>query len=261
MGADLQAFSVALKEVYEEGVSEGVHQANPLRDLIKTEKLRIDFLEKERKATVDLMEALGIIRKNELTQINDTISALMERGAALNAEKLALEALIGLGGSLSNMFNNLANREIPPDRGIVGQLWGGPRTAPPPEPPPAARQLFGGANPNPGGWDPRRLFGYIPSAAHGVSDTGPETRLWMLHPHERVVPANQNTNTNNSTSYNPSVTVNVSVNGTASGSDMKRMVRDIVIPEILTALEVSGSTQKKVSTSVVPIPRKKLALK
>ena len=37
-GADTQALGVTLKEVFESGVSEGVHNKNPLRDLIKTEK-------------------------------------------------------------------------------------------------------------------------------------------------------------------------------------------------------------------------------
>src|SRR3990167_3866626 len=37
-GADTQALSAIFKDVYEEGVSEGVNQKNPLRDLIKTEK-------------------------------------------------------------------------------------------------------------------------------------------------------------------------------------------------------------------------------
>lgn len=48
MGADLQAFNVVLKEVFEEGVSEGVHYKNPLRDLIKTEKVPFKGLEIQR---------------------------------------------------------------------------------------------------------------------------------------------------------------------------------------------------------------------
>jgi len=36
-GADLQALDAVFKEVYEEGISEGVNQKNPLRDVIKTE--------------------------------------------------------------------------------------------------------------------------------------------------------------------------------------------------------------------------------
>jgi len=36
-GADKQALDAIFKEVYEEGISEGVHQKNPLRDAIKTE--------------------------------------------------------------------------------------------------------------------------------------------------------------------------------------------------------------------------------
>ena len=45
MGADLQAFNVVLKEVFTEGVSEGVHYKNPLRDLIQTEKVPFKGLE------------------------------------------------------------------------------------------------------------------------------------------------------------------------------------------------------------------------
>lgn len=48
MGADLQAFNVVLKEVFEEGVSEGVHYKNPLRDLLKTEKVPFKGLEVQR---------------------------------------------------------------------------------------------------------------------------------------------------------------------------------------------------------------------
>lgn len=38
MGADKQALDAIFKEVYEEGVAEGVNNKNPLRDVIKTEK-------------------------------------------------------------------------------------------------------------------------------------------------------------------------------------------------------------------------------
>ena len=38
-GADKQALDAVFKEVYEEGVSEGVNQKNPLRDVIKTESV------------------------------------------------------------------------------------------------------------------------------------------------------------------------------------------------------------------------------
>ena len=45
MGADKQALDAIFKEVFEEGVSEGVNQANPLRDLIKTERVPFKGLE------------------------------------------------------------------------------------------------------------------------------------------------------------------------------------------------------------------------
>ena len=48
MGADLQAFNIVLKEVFEDGVSEGVHYKNPLRDLIATEKVDFKGLEVSR---------------------------------------------------------------------------------------------------------------------------------------------------------------------------------------------------------------------
>src|SRR3990167_3917626 len=48
MGADKQALDVIFKEVYEDGVSEGVNQANPLRDLISTEKVPFKGLEIQR---------------------------------------------------------------------------------------------------------------------------------------------------------------------------------------------------------------------
>src|SRR3990167_9644013 len=38
-GLDKQAFDAALKDVLEEGVSEGINNKNPLRDLLKTEKV------------------------------------------------------------------------------------------------------------------------------------------------------------------------------------------------------------------------------
>ena len=44
-GADKQALDAIFKEVFEEGVSEGVHNKNPLRDLIKTEKVPFRGLE------------------------------------------------------------------------------------------------------------------------------------------------------------------------------------------------------------------------
>ena len=44
-GADKQALDAIFKEVFEEGVSEGVHNKNPLRDLIKTEKVPFKGLE------------------------------------------------------------------------------------------------------------------------------------------------------------------------------------------------------------------------
>ena len=45
MGADKQALDAIFKEVFEEGVSEGVHQKNPLRDIIKTERVPFKGLE------------------------------------------------------------------------------------------------------------------------------------------------------------------------------------------------------------------------
>ena len=48
MGADKQALDVIFKEVFEEGVSEGVNNKNPLRDLITTEKVPFKGLEIQR---------------------------------------------------------------------------------------------------------------------------------------------------------------------------------------------------------------------
>src|SRR3989338_5541198 len=39
MGADKQALDAIFKDIFEEGVSEGINNKNPLRDLIKTEKV------------------------------------------------------------------------------------------------------------------------------------------------------------------------------------------------------------------------------
>src|SRR3990167_1082374 len=47
-GADRQALDVTLKEVFEDGVAEGVHNKNPLRDIIKTEKVPFKGLEIQR---------------------------------------------------------------------------------------------------------------------------------------------------------------------------------------------------------------------
>ena len=47
-GADRQAFDVVIKTIYEEGVAEGVNDANPLRDIIKTEKVPFKGLELQR---------------------------------------------------------------------------------------------------------------------------------------------------------------------------------------------------------------------
>ncbi len=44
-GADKQALDAIFKDVFEDGVSEGVHNKNPLRDIIKTEK--VDFKGRE----------------------------------------------------------------------------------------------------------------------------------------------------------------------------------------------------------------------
>lgn len=44
-GADKQSLDVVFKDVFEEGVSEGVHNKNPLRDVIKTEKVPFRGLE------------------------------------------------------------------------------------------------------------------------------------------------------------------------------------------------------------------------
>ena len=48
MGADKQALDAIFKEVFEEGVSEGVNNKNPLRDLIKTERVPFKGLEIQR---------------------------------------------------------------------------------------------------------------------------------------------------------------------------------------------------------------------
>jgi len=45
MGADKQALDAIFKETFEEGVTEGVHAKNPLRDLIKTERVPFKGLE------------------------------------------------------------------------------------------------------------------------------------------------------------------------------------------------------------------------
>ena len=45
MGADKQALDAVFKEVYEEGVSEGIHAKNPLRDQLKSERVPFKGLE------------------------------------------------------------------------------------------------------------------------------------------------------------------------------------------------------------------------
>lgn len=50
MGADKQALDAIFKTVYEDGVAEGVHYKNALRDLIKTEKVGFKGLEVQRVA-------------------------------------------------------------------------------------------------------------------------------------------------------------------------------------------------------------------
>lgn len=48
MGADRTAMDITLKTVYEDGVSEGVHNKFPLRDIVKTEKVPFKGLEIQR---------------------------------------------------------------------------------------------------------------------------------------------------------------------------------------------------------------------
>ena len=62
-GADKQALDAVFKEVYEEGVSEGVHNKNPLRDLIKTE--RVPFKGLEVVKLMHILACLGHLRNDD----------------------------------------------------------------------------------------------------------------------------------------------------------------------------------------------------
>jgi len=92
--------------------------------------------------------------------------------------------------------------------------------------------------------------GLIPQAAYGTDDTGPDTKLWMLHPHERVLSAQENREYSRG---GGGTTVNINLGG-VSVKDGKDVVK-----EVLRALETNeGKIKDKVRSIVSPIKNQNL---
>ena len=66
---------------------------------IALERQRIAVLEDERRATTELMAVLGIARVDEMTKLNNTISALQERSNALQRERDLLREVAALSNT------------------------------------------------------------------------------------------------------------------------------------------------------------------
>lgn len=162
---------------------------------IEVERQRIAALQADQAATVALMEAMGVSRTDELTNINRTIAALMKRGESLEAEKNSLLALAQSAEIASSRFASLA-----------AQLAATPTVAPPASRPPSAV-------PTPTTSAPTRSPSYLPPAPINFGSIGgmdifgsmaagrrfdmgtpyvPETGLALVHKGERIIPADQN---------------------------------------------------------------------
>jgi hypothetical protein len=95
-------------------------------------------------------------------------------------------------------------------------------------------------------------------AQHGTPDTGPDTGLWLLHPHERVLTADENrrySSTDNSVG-DIYVSLNlggVSVQNSGNSSD--------AVTQLLRALDTNRDRiRDKIRAAVVP-NRQKLIIK
>lgn len=222
-----------------------------LQKNINATELWIQTLEKDRTTTEKMLEAIGGKRKTEWEKINDTINSLTERGLKLEEERDALSKLTGIAKESVDAFHNLAraiqeaaNIQVEPQTAAQTQIQ--MPTGPAPTP------LFPEGPTNPGGiptvpngyinTDGMDIFGMLSrgglsSFEEGTQDTGPKPLLALLHPHEAVLTREQNAGVN----YSPSVVIN---NLTITGNnrdDMKRTVRDVIIPEILSALDTNSS--------------------
>lgn len=234
-----------------------------LQKNITTTEIWIQTLEKDKATTERMLESIGGKRRSEWEKINDTISSLTERGLKLEEERDALSKLTGIAKESVDAFHNLARAiqeaaqvQVTPAQQSPAQVALGPAPTP----------LFPESSTNPGGiptvpngyvnTDGLDIFGIMrqggfPSFKEGTSDTGPKPLLAMLHPHEAVVPREQNMG--GGVTYSPSVTVNIRTTG---GID-KRVVRDTIVPEILSALETNSSQiVQKFHRKIVPSSQK-----
>ncbi len=220
-----------------------------LQKNIITAEAYIESLQKMKTETETMLEAIGGKRQTELEKIDDTITKLIDRGQALERERDALAGVTNIAKETVDWFHNLgrAMQEatgVTPGSATPATATVAVQTSPAPTP------LFPAGPTNPGGiptvpngyisTDGMDIFGsmlanQVPSFEGGTEDTGPKPILALLHPHEKVLQAGDSGGMN----YNPSVTVNLTINGQAG--DMKRTVRDVIIPELLSALETNSS--------------------
>ncbi len=94
-------------------------------------------------------------------------------------------------------------------------------------------------------------YGFVPAFASGT-DFVPRDMLAMVHRGERIIPASQNTGGTGNVSYSPSVNVNFTINGPADRAQLRRFVRDEILPQITEALDVnSRGVVGKISNALI----------
>ena len=230
-----EAEIAARKTDLENYISTKIAERDQLRANIIVEQDRITVLETERQRMIVVLAAFGAVRKTEYEQIDATIQALMVRGAELLAERDTLLDLTGVTNTATTAINNFAAglraiASIPPPSAS------GRSTTPPNVPPPGSGAppplgpgsvLFNPTSTFNGGpgTDPRILFG-VRSAALGAPDTGPNTGLWLLHPHERVLTAEENQRYGDSPSIGE-VTIQLNVTNASGEFTSEKLMHDI----------------------------------
>jgi hypothetical protein len=115
-----------------------------------------------------------------------------------------------------------------------------------------------------GGYNPGSIvkdsgFGnaLVPAFASGIENV-PKDMMAYLHAGEQVVPAamvraGRTGGDTNNMAYAPNLSVNLTINGPADRAQMRRLVRDEIIPQLMDAMDVnSRNIVNRMSNSLAP---------
>ena len=237
---------------------------------IAAERERVSVLELGRASTLAGLEELGVSRRTELEQINDTIDTLVLRGQALEAERSALAGLLEIADDFPRIFDDIRDAldnpvvsqfELPEGTPIFDSPQQFPDPSPSDRPPgsppgvlldpdvPSLGDLR--TNPETGRMERYAIFapgirpGWVPfvgSFAVG-NPFVPRDGMAMVHRGEAIIPAHQN---ETRTSGDTIVHFEIAMNGGSSRDEheIRRLYEKEIIPLVIDSLDTNRGQVK-----------------